>query len=84
MTSELWNDPTRRAVTVYVDGTVAPDRDAHGLPLPDSSLLVAVNGASMTYVRGFGPWRPSSGRQLKLPHAKLAELLDQLGRVLLG
>ena len=75
MTSELWNDPTRRAVTVYVDGTVAPDRDAHGLPLPDSSLLVAVNGASMPV--GFvlpsttRPGRPTERWQLDFDTARL-------------
>jgi len=45
MTVPMWQDPTRQAVSVFVDGTVAPDRDRHGVPLLDSNLLVLVNGA---------------------------------------
>ena len=46
MDTPMWQDPTRRAVTVFVDGAVSPDRDPRGVPLIDNSLLAMVNGAS--------------------------------------
>jgi glycogen operon protein len=44
MTTPMWNDPTRRSVTVFIDGSVAPDHDRWGDPLVDRNLLVLVNG----------------------------------------
>ncbi|MGB8019760.1 MAG: glycogen debranching protein GlgX [Candidatus Nanopelagicales bacterium] len=44
MTVPMWRDPERRAVAVFVDGSVAPDRDPVGRPLLDQDLLVLVNG----------------------------------------
>jgi glycogen operon protein len=44
MTVPDWEDPAARAVAVFVDGTVAPDRDAQGRPWPDDDVLVLVNG----------------------------------------
>jgi glycogen operon protein len=46
MTTAMWQQPGRRAVAVFVDGTVAPDRDAVGRPLLDQHLLALVNGSS--------------------------------------
>ena len=45
MTPSMWQDGSRRSVAVFVDGTVAPDRDPWGDPLVDRSVLVLVNGA---------------------------------------
>jgi glycogen operon protein len=44
MSPEMWQDPTRHSVAVFVDGSVAPDRDPWGEPLLDHNLLVLVNG----------------------------------------
>jgi glycogen operon protein len=44
MTTPMWQDPTRRSVAVFVDGSVAPDNDRWGEPLLDRNLLVLVNG----------------------------------------
>jgi isoamylase len=35
----------RKSVAVYVDGTVAPDLDAHGQPILDDDVLILVNGS---------------------------------------
>ncbi len=45
MTPAMWQDSSRRSVVVFVDGTVAPDRDPFGSPLVDRNVLVLVNGA---------------------------------------
>ena len=45
MTPSMWQDGSRRSVAVFVDGTVAPDRDPWGDPMVDRSVLVLVNGA---------------------------------------
>jgi glycogen operon protein len=46
MTTSMWQQPWRQAVAVFVDGTVAPDRDAVGRPLLDQHLLALVNGSA--------------------------------------
>jgi glycogen operon protein len=46
MSPSTWQQPGRRAVAVFVDGTVAPDRDAVGRPLLDQHLLALVNGSA--------------------------------------
>jgi hypothetical protein len=43
MTVSQWQSG-RKAVAVYVDGTLAPDLDAHGPPLLDDDVLILVNG----------------------------------------
>jgi len=45
MTVSDWQSPGRRSVAVYVDGTVAPDLDAHGQPMLDDDVLILVNGS---------------------------------------
>jgi isoamylase len=40
-----WQSPGRKAIAVYVDGTVAADLDAHGRPLLDDDLLTLINGS---------------------------------------
>ena len=45
MTPSMWQDGSRRGVVVFVDGSVAPDRDPWGDPLVDRNVLVLVNGA---------------------------------------
>jgi glycogen operon protein len=42
-----WQDAARRAVAVFVDGTVAPDRDPFGRPMVDQHLLALVNGTPL-------------------------------------
>jgi glycogen operon protein len=44
MSVPMWQQADRDAIAVFVDGTVAPDRDPHGRPLLDASLLALVNG----------------------------------------
>ena len=44
MTVSHWQSG-RKAVAVYVDGTVAPDLDAHGQPILDDDVLILVNGS---------------------------------------
>jgi glycogen operon protein len=44
MTDQNWADPGARCVTVYLDGTDAPDQDELGNELLDDDLLVVVNG----------------------------------------
>jgi isoamylase len=44
MTVPMWQDPTRRAVAVFLDGSVKPDRNEWGEPVIDHDLLVLVNG----------------------------------------
>ena len=45
MTISHWGSPGRKSVAVYVDGTVAPDLDAHGQPMLDDDVLILVNGS---------------------------------------
>ena len=45
MTAGDWQSPGRRSIAVYVDGTVAPDLDAHGRPMLDGDVLLLVNGS---------------------------------------
>ena len=45
MTAGDWQSPGRRSIAVYVDGTVAPDLDAHGRPMLDDDVLLLVNGS---------------------------------------
>ena len=45
MTISHWQSPDRKSVAVYVDGTVAPDLDAHGQPMLDDDVLILVNGS---------------------------------------
>jgi glycogen operon protein len=45
MTAADWQSPSRKSVTVYVDGTIAPDLDEHGQPLLDDDVLILVNGS---------------------------------------
>jgi len=45
MTVSDWQSPDRKAVAAYVDGTVAPDLDAHGRPMLDDDVLILVNGS---------------------------------------
>ncbi len=40
-----WRTPGRKSIAVYVDGTVAPDLDAHGRPMLDDDVLILVNGS---------------------------------------
>jgi len=42
--TDQWQDPSRAAIAVYLDGSVKPDRNAWGEPLVDHDLLVLVNG----------------------------------------
>jgi len=44
MTVSDWQSG-RKSVAVYVDGTVAPDLDAHGRPVLDDDVLILVNGS---------------------------------------
>jgi isoamylase len=44
MTTAMWQDPSRSAVAVFLDGSVKPDRNKWGEPLVDHDLLVLVNG----------------------------------------
>ena len=44
MTVSHWQSG-RKSVAVYVDGTVAPDLDAHGQPMLDDDVLILVNGS---------------------------------------
>ncbi|HEY3003108.1 MAG TPA: glycogen debranching protein GlgX [Kribbellaceae bacterium] len=43
MTEADWRFPGARSVAVYVDGTVAPDRDQRGRPILDDDVLALVN-----------------------------------------
>ena len=45
MTDADWQSPGDKTIAVYVDGTVAPDLDAHGRPMLDDDLLTLVNGS---------------------------------------
>jgi len=45
MTVSHWQSPGRKYVAVYVDGTVAPDLDAHGQAMLDDDVLILVNGS---------------------------------------
>ncbi len=45
MTDAEWQSAGRKAIAVYVDGTVAPDLDPHGRPMLDDDLLTLVNGS---------------------------------------
>jgi glycogen debranching enzyme GlgX len=45
MTVPHWEFPGMKAVAAYVDGTVAPDLDAHGQPMLDDDALILVNGS---------------------------------------
>jgi len=45
MTVSHWQSPGRKAVAVFVDGTVAPDLDTHGQPMLDDDVLILVNGS---------------------------------------
>jgi isoamylase len=45
MTEADWQSPGCKSVTIYVDGTVAPDHDARGRPMLDDDLLILVNGS---------------------------------------
>jgi isoamylase len=40
-----WQDPARQSIAVFLDGSVAPDRNQWGEPMVDHDLLVLVNGA---------------------------------------
>ena len=44
MTVQDWNNPDSNAVCIFVDGSVAADPDAYGMPTLDDDLLVLVNG----------------------------------------
>ena len=46
MTGPDWDDPNARCLTVYLDGSDAPDRDEDGNLLQDDDLLLLVNGWS--------------------------------------
>ncbi len=46
MTEADWKSPGRKAIAVYVDGTVAPDLDPRGQPMLDDDLLTLVNGSA--------------------------------------
>jgi isoamylase len=43
MTGADWSDGGARAITIYLDGSDAPDRAADGTPLLDDDFLVLVN-----------------------------------------
>ena len=43
MTGADWADPNALAITLYLDGSDAPDRGADGTPLIDDDFLVLVN-----------------------------------------
>jgi glycogen operon protein len=43
MTGADWADPNALAITLYLDGSDAPDRAADGTPLIDDDFLVLVN-----------------------------------------
>ena len=43
MTDEQWADPTMHAISVYLDGTDAPDDADDGTPLLDDDFLIVVN-----------------------------------------
>jgi glycogen operon protein len=43
MTAADWNDPGARSVTVYLDGSDAPDRAADGTLLVDDDFLLLIN-----------------------------------------
>jgi glycogen operon protein len=43
VTEEQWADPTMHAITVYLDGTNAPDDADDGTPLLDDDFLILVN-----------------------------------------
>jgi isoamylase len=45
MTVPHWESPGMKAVAAYVDGTIAPDLDAHGQPMLDDDALILVNGS---------------------------------------
>ena len=45
MTDADWRSPGSKSLAIYVDGTVAPDLDAHGRPMLDDDLLILVNGS---------------------------------------
>ncbi len=45
MTAADWQSPGSHSVTAYVDGTVAPDIDAHGQPMLDADVLIMFNGS---------------------------------------
>ena len=45
MTEADWHSPGNKTIAAYVDGTVAPDRDARGRPMLDDDLLTLVNGS---------------------------------------
>ena len=43
VTDEQWADPTMHAISVYLDGTDAPDDADDGTPLLDDDFLIVVN-----------------------------------------
>ncbi len=45
MTDADWQSPGNKTIAVYVDGTVAPDLDAHGRPMLDDDVLILLNGS---------------------------------------
>ncbi|MGE5287463.1 MAG: glycogen debranching protein GlgX [Micromonosporaceae bacterium] len=45
MTDADWQSPGRKAIAVYIDGTVTPDLDRRGRPILDDDLLTLVNGS---------------------------------------
>jgi len=44
MTVSHWQSG-RKSVAAYIDGTIAPDLDAHGQPMLDDDVLILVNGS---------------------------------------
>jgi isoamylase len=45
MTVSDWRSAGRKSAAAYVDGTVAPDLDAHGRPMLEDDVLILVNGS---------------------------------------
>ncbi len=64
MTESAWSDVSALAITLYLDGSDAPDRAADGTPLLDDDFLVLVNAwwepleFALPVTREQATWRP--------------------------
>ena len=72
MTGTDWGDPNARCVTVYLDGSDAPDRDEDGNLLKDDDLLLLVNGWSESIDFVIPATRPEASWTVELDSAEPA------------
>jgi glycogen operon protein len=74
MTGANWDDPNARCITVYLDGSDDPDRDATGAPLIDDDLLLLVNGWSEPVDFVVPDTRPDARWRLELDSGDLDDV----------